>query len=203
MGGLENITEEIINGAKASAQDILTQAKQKADEIKKANDEEKRIFLSKKDREISEECTRIIEMSEASDRQAERQLLLDARNFVIRSIIDEAEERIKAMSREAYREFLKELLKNSQTGEDGTIVFSALDEDAVNDSFKKECVKISDGRLTVSEELLNYDRGFVIKYGKTEQNCTVHAIIGSKYNELTDIVNECVSRKREGFGERS
>ncbi len=203
MGGLEDITEEIINGAKMSAQDILTQAKQKADEIKKANDEEKRIILLKKDRETSEECERIIEMSQASDRQIERQLLLDARNFVIKSIIDEAEKRIKAMSREDYQDFLKEILKNSQTGEDGAIVFSSLDEDALDDSFKKECVKISDGKLLVSEELFGADRGFIIKYGKTEQNCTIHAIIESKYNELTDIVNECVSKKREGFGERN
>lgn len=202
MGGLENITEEIINGAKASAQDILTQAKQKADEIKKASDEEKRILLSNKDKETAEECKKIIELSQASDRQNERRLLLGARNFAIKSIIEEAEERINAMEREEYKKFLKAILENSLTDECGTLVFSALDKDIADEKFKKECVKISDGRLSVSDEFEAMDRGFVIKYGKTEQNCTVHAIIGSKYNELTDIVNECVSRKREGFGEK-
>lgn len=193
MGGLEKITEHIINNAKIKADEIINEAKRKADEIKKLAEDENKKLTAENDEKIKSECEKIMQMSASSDRQNERQAVLDAKSSVIKSIIKEAEERIISMGKAEYLEFLKTILKNSQSGEKGELVFSEADKKLVDDKLITEIEKISGGDLKVSSETAQVDKGFIIRYGKTEQNCSIRSIIEDKYNELTDIVNSCIS----------
>ena len=192
MGGLEKITEHIINNAKNTADEIINEAKRKADEIKKAYDDEKNKLTLEINEKIKAECDKIMQMSESLDRQNEKQAMLETRNSVIKSIINESEEKIISMDKTEYLELLKTILKNSQTGEKGEILFSLKDKKLVDDDFIAECKKISGNALEVSEETAPIDKGFIIRYGKTEQNCSIKGIIEDKYNELTDLVNSCI-----------
>ena len=193
MGGLEKITEHIIDNAKKSADEIINQAKNKAEEIKKISDDENRKLTLENDEKIKTECEKIMQMAASSDRQNERQAILDTKNYVIKTIIKEAEDKISAMQKTEYLEFLMSILKNSQTGEKGEILFSAADKKIIDDEFVAECEKIGNGVLKISDETASIDKGFIIRYGKTEQNCSIHSIIEDKYNELTDLVNTCIS----------
>lgn len=193
MGGLEKITEHIINNAKIKADEIINEAKRKADEIKKLAEDENKKLTAENDEKIKSECEKIMQMSASSDRQNERQAVLDAKSSVIKSIIKEAEERIISMGKAEYLEFLKTILKNSQSGEKGELVFSEADKKLVDDELITEIEKISGGALKVSSETAQVDKGFIIRYGKTEQNCSIRSIIEDKYNELTDLVNSCIS----------
>lgn len=192
MGGLEKITEHIINNAKKTADEIINEAKIKADEIKKIYDDEKSKLTLEINEKIKAECDKIMQMAESSDRQNERQAMLETRNSVIKSIINESEEKIISMDKAEYLEFLKTILKNSQTGEKGEILFSLADKKLIDDDFIAECKKISGNVLEVSDETAPVDKGFIIRYGKTEQNCSIKGIIEDKYNELTDLVNSCI-----------
>ena len=194
MGGLEKITEHIINNAKKSADEIINDARKKAEEIKKLSDDENNKLTSENNEKIKAECEKIMQMAASSDRQNERQAVLDAKNSVIKSIIKEAEERIISMEKAEYLEFLKTILKNSQSGENGEILFSETDKMLVDDELIADFEKISGGVLKISDETAPIDKGFIIRYGKTEQNCSIHSIIEDKYNELTDLVNSCISK---------
>lgn len=192
MGGLEKITEHIINNAKKTADEIINEAKRKADEIKRISDDENKRLSLENNEKIKAECDRIMQMAESSDRQNERQAMLETRNSVIKSIINESEEMIISMNKTEYLEFLKTILKNSQTGEKGEILFSLADKELIDDDFIAECKKISGNVLEISDEIAPVDKGFIIRYGKTEQNCSIKGIIEDKYNELTDLVNSCI-----------
>ena len=124
MGGLEKITEHIINNAKKSADEIITNANKKADEIKKSAEEEGKKLTLENDLMIKAECEKIRQMQEAENRQNERQSVLDTKNRVIKEIINSAEEKILKMEKAQYSEFIKTILKNSVTGEKGEILFS-------------------------------------------------------------------------------
>ena len=193
MGGLEKITEHIINNAKIKADETINEAKRKACEIKKLSDDENKKLTFENDEKIKAECEKIMQMAASSDRQNERQAILDVKNDVIKSIIKEAEEKIAQMEKQEYLEFLKTILKNSQTGEKGEILFSPADKKLLDDEFIQDLKKISDGDLEISGEIASVEKGFVIRYGKTEQNCSIRGIIEDKYNELTDLVNSCIS----------
>ena len=193
MGGLEKITEHIINNAKIKADEIINEAKRKACEIKKLSDDENKKLTFENDEKIKAECEKIMQMAASADRQNERQARLDAKNSVIKSIIKETEEKIAQMDKQEYLEFLKTILKNSQTGEKGEILFSPADKKLLDDAFISECKKISGETLEIADETAAVEKGFIIRYGKTEQNCSIRGIIEDKYNELTDLVNSCIS----------
>ena len=163
MGGLEKITEHIINNAKNTADEIINEAKRKADEIKKAYDVEKNKLTFEINEKIKAECDKIMQMSESADRQNEKQATLETRNSVIKSIINESEEKIISMDKTEYLDFLKTILKNSQTGEKGEILFSAADKKLIDNDFIAECKKISGDALEVSEETAPVDKGFIIR----------------------------------------
>ena len=193
MGGLEKITEHIINNAKKSADEIILAANQKADEIKKSAQEESKKLSLENDLRIEAECEKIMQMAESEIRQNERQTILDTKNRVIKEIIKSAEEKIVKMEKAQYSEFIKTILKNSMTGEKGEILFSKADENLIDDEFITDCNKITNGMLEFSKERAPIEKGFIIRYGKTEQNCSIKGIIEDKYNELTDLVNSCIT----------
>ena len=193
MGGLEKITEHIIDNAKKSADEIINNAKIKAEEIKDNSENENKRLILENNEKIKAECEKIMQMSAASDRQNERQAMLDAKNKVIKSIIKESEEKIFSMEKSEYFDFLKTILKNSITGQNGEILFSASDKELVDDNFIKDLKSISGGALEICDETAPIEKGFIIRYGKTEINCSISGIIEDKYNELTDLVNSCIS----------
>lgn len=192
MGGLEKITEHIINNAKKSADEIILAANQKAEEIKKILGEEVRRLTVENDLKIKDECEKIKQMADAQIRQNERQSVLDTKNRVIKEIIKSAEEKIVNMQKDDYREFIKTILKNSMTGEKGEILFAKADANLIDEEFITDCDKITNGMLEFSGETASIEKGFIIRYGKTEQNCSIKGIIEDKYSELTDLINICI-----------
>ena len=193
MGGLEKITEHIINKARKSADEIIANANKKADEIKKSAEEEGEKLSLENDLRIKAECEKIMQMAEAENRQNERQSILDTKNRVIKEIIESGEEKIVKMEKAEYAGFIKTILENSMTGEKGEILFAKDDKNLVDDAFIADCDKITNGMLEFSDETAPIEKGFIIRYGKTEQNCSIKGIIEDKYNELTDLVNSCIT----------
>ncbi len=193
MGGLEKITEHIINNAQKSADEIIRNANQKAEEIKKSVGEEVKRLTLENDLKIKAECEKINQMADSESRQNERQSVLDTKNRVIKEIIKSAEEKIINMQKNEYAEFIKTILKNSITGEKGEILFAKADKNLVDEDFIADCNKITNGMLEFSNETAPIEKGFIIRYGKTEQNCSINGIIEDKYNELTDLVNSCIT----------
>ena len=190
MGGLEKITEHIINNAQKSADEIIKNANQKAEEIKKSFGEEVKRLALENDLKINAECEKISQMADSEIRQNERQSVLDTKNRVIKEIIKSAEEKIINMQKDEYAEFIKTILKNSITGEKGEILFAKADKNLINEDFIADCNKITNGLL---DETAPIEKGFIIRYGKTEQNCSIKGIVEDKYNELTDLVNSCIT----------
>ena len=183
----------IINNAKKSADEIISNANKKADEIKKSAEEEAKKLSLENDLKIKAECEKIRQMAESENRQNERQSVLDTKNRVIKEIIRSAEEKIVNLKTAEYAEFIKTILKNSITGEKGEILFAKADKDLVDAVFIADCDKITNGMLKFSDETAPIEKGFIIRYGKTEQNCSIKGIIEDKYNELTDLVNSCIT----------
>lgn len=190
MGGLEKITEQIIKKANDEAEFIINDAKEKAlaigNESKKEIDE----LVLNNQNTIKNDCEKIMSMAQSQDRQTERSELLKARSEVIETIISDAKKAITEMEKDKYKEVLLKILKNSMTESEGEIIFSKNDIKLVDDDFIKKIKDLSKGKLTVLKETQNIENGFIIRYGKIEQNCSIESIFEEKHNELTDLVND-------------
>lgn len=192
MGGLEKITEHLINNAKKEAEEIINSAKEKADEIQRNFESKKNELILENNKKIESETRKIMDMAQSAAKQSKRQAMLETRNNVIKSIINDAKSRIINLPQKEYLDILKTILKNSQTGEKGEILFSKSDTKLIDKDFLSEIEQISNGLLEISKETAPIENGFIIRYGKIEQNCSIQSIIEDKYNELTDLVNECI-----------
>lgn len=190
MGGLEKITEQIIKKANDEAELIINDAKEKALAISNESKKEINELFKNNQNIIKNDCEKIMSMAQSQDRQRERSELLKARSEVIETIISDAKKAITEMEKDKYKEVLLKILKNSMTESEGEIIFSKNDIKLVDDDFIKKIKDLSKGKLTVLKETQNIENGFIIRYGKIEQNCSIESIFEEKHNELTDLVND-------------
>ena len=189
MSGLDNITSHILENAKSEAQVILNDAKEKASEINSEYSIKAQKIKDEFKLRIQNETDRIAQMGDASDRQVRREIILNTRNELIDEIINESVNKIKNMPDEEYKNILLTILKNSQTGAEGEILFSKRDKRFADSEFCAKCDEITNSKLKISDETANIESGFIIRYGKIEQNCSIDAIFEEKHNIFTDLVN--------------
>lgn len=189
MGGLKKITEHIIKKANDEADVIINDALKKASVINSESKKEIDELIKTNQIAIKNDCDKIVSMAESQDRQQKRSEILKARSEVIEKIICDSKKAIIEMDKEKYKEVLLKILKNSMTGEKGEIIFSKNDSKLLDEEFTEKVTAISGKKLTISKETQDIGNGFIIRYGKIEQNCSIESIFEEKHNELTDLVN--------------
>ena len=193
MDGLNKITEHIIEKARTEAEEIIKKARSDADEINKCSETQKEKIRAEAAEKLRIDRDKIIKMGESADRQNEKSLLLETKRAAIGEIILEAKNSIKSCGREEYTQILKTLLKNSVPDKNGEVIFSKKDKELADKELTEFITQISDGKLSISNETLDTDSGFVIRCGKIEINCSVDSIFEDKLSKLCDIVNACVN----------
>ena len=186
MGGLEKIIDSIAAEAKGEADEINQKALAEIAEIKLQCKKESEKLKEENVRKTQEECMNLSASVEAAADAQARELILSTKNKIIADVLDEIKTDIENMGADEYFEFLSELLENNDEDEAGTIYFNERDSSRIPESFK---AKLSDKKLTLSDECVDIDGGFIIKYGKIDINCSISGIFEDKKNTLSDIIN--------------
>ena len=193
MAGIENIVKsidketqavlaEIINNAKSEAKDIILKAETIAENetnliIKNAEDKAK-LILKRADSQM--ELQR-------------REMLLKAKREQIDHIIDEAKDTLRKLPDNEYFEFILKLYEKYMQPQKGELIFSQFDLDRLPQEFKTNVSKLSKsigGDVKISENTRDINGGFILSYGDIEENCSFDALFDSKYDLLSDKVNE-------------
>lgn len=174
LGEANSIAEVSLKNAENRSSEIISQAKQKADEI--INE------LAKKAK-IEAEVLRNRKVS-AGELQ-ERKMILGAKQDAIKKSFDVALEKLSSMSEENYIKFLvNEILDNTNC--EGEIILNELDKakigqklvDTVNDKLNKK-------NVVLSNKTVQTRGGFILKNGDIEVNSTFEALLGSIREGLT------------------
>lgn len=189
MGGLEKITGAIISKAELEASKTIEKAQKQAEEILNKAKLEAENKIKNEQMLLNEECERILQMGKAGDRQEIRQIALASKSKVIFEIIEEAKNKIKNLGIREYTTVLERLIEKFAEEKKGEILFSETDKKAA------EVIKalLKEKNLELSGETASCDRGFVIRYGKIEINCSIDSVFEEKYSELTDLVNSVIT----------
>lgn len=203
MADLSTITDYIINEANVLAEKIRKNADEQYETLMNqaaidAQDEYNKIVNN-----AQSEAAKIIAMAQSKGAQNEAQNILKFKIQSVDEIIANAKQRIYDMSDEAYNLFIEKLLVKyaEEFNPKGGIVSKTLDK--LNPENKgyivfnkkdKERVKLNSDiikkyNLAVSDETVDIDGGFIIKYGKVEENCSVSAIFRDRNEYLTDYIS--------------
>ncbi|MDO5590887.1 MAG: V-type ATP synthase subunit E family protein [Lachnospiraceae bacterium] len=192
MTGLEKIKSQILDEAKAAADSKVAEAKEQAGEIVAQAEAEAK--------KISETIAKKSELEAANYRERitssidlqRRTHLLEAKQEMIKEVLDKAYQSLESMNEEEYFGVLLKLLAKYTLPQDGEIFFSAEDLQRMSDDFKNAVDKTArekGGSLIISKEERKIENGFVLAYGGIEENCTLQAIFDAKKDELSDKVS--------------
>lgn len=194
MNGPENIINSIKSKAALEAADIQASAKKEVLKVKINADERKAALCASHSQQLKKELDALRAAALASDKQYERQEMLCARSRAISGIIEYTRNKIKSLPDEEYFKLMLALFKRNAKSHSGMLVLSEKDRHRLGKRFYDECSRyVHDGTLTLSDEYLSADGGFVIVYGKIEENCTIDSIFADKYPALSDIASKQLS----------
>ncbi|MBS7297882.1 MAG: V-type ATP synthase subunit E [Eubacteriales bacterium] len=189
MAGLELITGKIISDAVMTAESKKADALELIEGIKAEYSAEEEKIKAKAAEDIAAVNEQAEESAKALLNAKEREAILATENAVVAEIIAEAKARIMNLSTDEYFALLTEIYKNNAEDMEGEILLSAEDKKNMPQDFVESLSKIK-GKLTLSDEDLG-QKGFVVRYGRVELNCTFDAIFEDKYNTFSDIASGC------------
>lgn len=194
MTGLDKILKHIEEDAAASVQAILDKAKEEADGIMAAGREEgqRRCEDIRKQSEL--EIKSIKSRGHSAVLLQEKKLILEAKQQIISDIIQKAQDLFLNQSDEEYFNTIKKMIIKYALPQEGTILFSKKDYNRLPEQFENKInVNLMDtigGTLTISEETIDINGGFILKYGNIEENCSFDALFFAAKENLQDKVRE-------------
>ena len=188
MAELQVLTDKIRRAAEEKAAGILAQAKSECDKIfadaKALGDVEAERIAEEAKKEAERITTRAI--SAAAQRSAQQKLAFKME--MINSVMEKAKQNFCDAEGSVYMARLIKLLDSRvQKGESGELLLNKKDKAAVTDEFT---AKLKEFNLTLSEKEADIEGGFILVYGKVEENCSVEAIFRENYEELVDFIGE-------------
>ena len=193
MAGLDRMTRQILEEAKAAAEAKVEEAEAKAAEmIDQANEEAARISESisqKSEAEVANYKERVLSSIDLQKRTK----ILSAKQEMISEMLEKSYESLAGMEADSYFAMLLKLLEKYVLPQEGEIYFSFDDLKRMPKGYEAEVKKAAEakgGSLEVSKEGRNIENGFVLAYGGIEENCTLRAMFDEKREKLSDKVRE-------------
>lgn len=195
MTGLDKMKSQILDEAKAAAEDKIAEAKAQAEEtIRNAKEDaakQTESILHKSKNDVSNYQERL----ESSIDLQKRTKILAAKQEVIAGVLEKARAKVEAMEAGEYFSMLLKMVEKYALAQDGEICLCAADLARLPEGFEAEVSRIAKekgGSLKLSGEGKQIKNGFILVYGGVEENCTINAMFDAKKDELSDIVHRLV-----------
>lgn len=177
MNGIEKITELIRTDAQTEIGRVLEDARRAAeaekDRAEACAETERAELTAKYEKAAAEREERLISAAQMEARK----ILLAAKQEMVEKAYIRAQEKLCAMDAESYANVLSELLV--QASSDGTeeAVFSPEDRERVGRIAVERANAASGRHLTLSQETLPIQGGFILRSGNVEVNCTFDTLV--------------------------
>ncbi|RDU21819.1 V-type ATP synthase subunit E [Anaerosacchariphilus polymeriproducens] len=194
MTGLENIIKHIEEDAAALAEEKISQAKRRADQILLDARTEGERQVKNIEEMTKAEVNICLSRGESVAALNIRKKILSAKQQMIEDILKKAKVLLINMSDEEYfNVLLKMLLKYAQKMP-GDIIFSEADKKRLPKKFDKKIKEalsnIPGASLNISNSERKIDGGFILVYEGIEENCTFDALILENREVLQDKISK-------------
>lgn len=189
MAKLQELTDQIISVAREQVSDIKKESERNyqkiMDEAKIQGKNDMEEILANARKEAERITSRAISSSAKDTTQGKLSLKME----LIEDTISSAYESVLKAGPNAYMSRLAKILtkKVKSDAKDGIILFNKKDKE----NLSKEILDIiKKSGLSVSDETLNIDGGFVLRYGKIEENCSIEALFRENRDMLIDYIGK-------------
>ena len=187
MAELQQITMQIEQAAKEKAGQIMADAKAQYEDIMhtyKVRGEQEKAKIAEKAKKDAE---RITQMAISAAAQKSAQDILAFKINTIEQVIEQAKQSVVQMEKDVYMQRMEKLLDSKITKpyQKGIIYFNAEDLKSIPKAFKD---KIKEYDLEIAKEPIDISGGFLLVFGKIEENCSVDALFRERYEQLVDFV---------------
>lgn len=190
---VEKITSKILEDAKAQADAITGDAKLRADGIiRDAREKADKLIEDYRARGEEEKC-KLIDRKKSVAEIDGRKLTLEVKQKIIRNTFTLASEKIAAMDKDKYIEFLIGKIQKSGIA-DGAIVMNKEQREKIGpelvDELNRRISGVKDGGFTLSDETRNMVGGFMVKRGQVYMNGTLENLMEEEQGEIMPSVVE-------------
>lgn len=193
MTGLEKITDRILAEAAAEADEIREKAEEEAGAVLREAEES----LLRLQEEAKEKQALVKKELEARARSSaalkKRQLILAAKQELIRDQIEKAHQSLLQMDSEEYFSLIEQMVRQFSLPKEGEIRFSERDLKRLPDGFGRRLEQAAaerGGSLKLGSEPARVDGGFLLDYGGIEENCSFQALLAAKRDECSDRIQK-------------
>ena len=191
MGGLDKIIGHISHDAENEVKSVLDAAKAQAESIVNDAKEKTAEECDRINKKAATEVQSILDRGRSSAELKTKQILLTGRQELISETINMVRDRLNSLSDEEDAEFITGLFAKHVPNKDAVLKLNAADmkriPKEVLDGFVKKAEEAG-AKLTVSGEAAGIKNGFVLDFGEIEENCTFDALIDQNIEELQDKV---------------
>lgn len=195
MSGMEKIVQTIRQEAEEKAAEILRQSHERVTETERAAAAKREEWERRMTDQVKAERESVLARNESENRRMRKEALLKARSGLLESVIAQAKERIETLPDAEYFALMQRLFeRNAQRG-DGRLYFAKSDYDRIPEGFiEKLNGSLSGGSVELAGSTDKIAHGFVIVYGKIEQNCSIDSIFESEHSRIVDAANACLEK---------
>ena len=190
MTGLEKIEAKIISDAKNKANEIIKNARDEAGKITDDATREAEAYRTESMAKASAEGKRASERAVSAAKLEAKKLLLSAKQNIMDECFSKARQKILSMPLADYEELLIEwIITAADTGAEKLVLSH---NDAQRISLLRFIARINaklaaqGGKpgITLSEETINAEAGFLLKRDDIVINCTLDAMLNSEREKL-------------------
>lgn len=200
MNGLEKITGQILSEARGEAKEIEKRAEEEAKTVSVRVQDEVRELEAKAKDSLERELAEIRSREKARREQTRNRAILEAKQKIIEEMITKAKRRIQDADSAEYFEKMKEIFSKYAHEESGVMYFGTRDFERMPAKFVQEIQKTAreKGGDIILKEDASVPDGFLLVYGRIEENCTLDALFSEKKEILQDTVNGMLWRESNG-----
>lgn len=186
MSGIDKIIQQIEADTDKVCDSVIGAAQQKADAIVAAAQKEAdQITADGKD----QTAARVVDIKKRGDSAAdleEKRVMLYTKQQIISTMLGEGLAAAKALPDDEYFTLLIKMVeKYSQPG-DGVIFFGEKDKNRLPAGYIDRLNQAAKGKITLADDVVPIEAGFVLQYGGVEQNCSFDAIFAGEAENLSD-----------------
>ena len=184
MKGTEKIIAHIEADAKAQADVILAEAREKCAAVKAKYDEQAARLYSDKIRDGVKACQDQEDSALRISRMEARKSVLAVKQEMVEKSFDLAVKQIVALPDEQYVAFLADLVKKAGPAGDEEIILNAADRARIGEALVK-AVNAGGAKMKLSKETRDLVGGLILRRGSIETNCSVELLVELCRGELS------------------
>ena len=178
MKGTEKIIAHIQADAAAQADAILAQAEQQCAEIREGYERKAKDAYAEKIRAGVKANQDRLESVERLARMEGRKSVLALKQDMVSKSFDLAVDKLVDLPEEQYVALLAKLAAQASVTGDEQVVLNARDREKIGPAVVAAAnAKLSDGKLTLSDEVGAFRGGLLLRRGSIEANCTVELLV--------------------------